>query len=1373
MSDNQTGAPKTPVGVMGSYRLLEPLGSGGMSSVFRAVHIESGHVVALKVLPKVLARKSTLLQRFIREAKSAEALQHPNVVAIYDRGFDEGRHYLVLEFVDGKDLHDKVQDEGPVPAAQAVPIIRQAAEALRYAAARGVIHRDIKPANLLLGKDGLVKIIDLGLALQAEDEDERVTRDGTTVGTVDYMAPEQARDSRATGVRSDIYSLGCTFFYILTGSPPYPGGDIADKLRRHSSVPAPDARQYRSDVPEALSRLVRRMMAKRPERRFRDYDELIAELDSLQLVPAASSAPPVALIDDEDDLPTIGNEPPVALIDEELPDEIALMPEDGDDPLMMLSGPVAPGAPPVALIDDEDEGPAASPVGPARGPSSSGTTRTRSREPNRGPVRSAPEINMADLAALEEDTAPAPRRPRPASSQVRRVAEPAASSIEEALFEPPTPAVSPTLPGSRVDADWNSVRGWVIGGLGGAVVVILILMVLRSAMGPSPERDGGGETVDATIVPDRPPPMPRVAPTDVAKKAPGPTPGPKPSAPTPNASVAWVEPEEDKSLPAPEPEYPKDWESKLAVAPFSPPAGPVVAVRRVGPVEGRGDVVTTLRAGLDDPNAVLELADNGPFFEADLRYAGKNRLIRARTGFRPIIFIEAPAIDAVKDRPASITVAGGNLTLEGIDLVVKAGQMSQAQKAVFDVHGGLCLRDCTITMRGPANQRYSVIDVEAPGAGDIRTGKRSTIILERTLVRGAVTSIFDLNSGADVHVERSVLLADGGAIASVVGTTTGGQDLRLDLLRCLTGSSGPLVDLGTSRASSGQAGVTLRVLGSTVGRIDGGKAVAPFALREGHGTGSHSPIDVQGANTSFVGWTSWVVAGSGARLTTEIGDDSAAREAWPTFERPHLEGGPLKLASPVGQIEMAELAALTPTSRPVLDRVAVPGARLIEKTTDAYHRPVVPELAIPAPAPLPPTSINEPGPFHGQSAPSGSTGRWALPTANGPSVPGLVELTFDANAAPWKGDLALFLRETVRPDTRLVRVLAKGTGTHESGPIRLTEGTSLEVRVEAGPAPSPVGGVKVEPLTWVPKSDAQGEALFDVRQGSLALTNVHLARRATGGPGHLVRVEDGHLVLSTCALNGADGGGGRPLVIFRAASSRPLVTRPPISLPALDRPVCRIVDSLLHAGGEALTAELGRGMVALSNCVVTSEGTAFTLRPEKVRRDRFEADLWLERCTVIAGRSVVGFGKWPGADPGPDRPWLVSTKNCVFLDAFQRGNSPRQGAMLRLGDPEGLAKGAVAWQSTGDAYDVASYIVSGAAPPATRADFRPRWANVWGEAHVFSALAPSRGDTKPVVRLATDRLRPGEFLPSDLIVVAPPQMGADLQKLGIKPARKP
>jgi len=285
---------------IGSYGLGEALGSGGTSSVFRAVHLESGHEVALKILPSYMARNPTVLKRFVGEVRSAESLQHPNIVSIYDRGSEDGRYYLVLEYVEGGDLHDYVQRRGPLPVDEAVGLIAQAARGLEYAASRGVVHRDVKPSNLLRTPLGEVKITDLGLAVRPEAEDERVTREGTTVGTVDYMAPEQARDSRATSVRSDIYSLGCTLHYLLTGRPPFPGGDLTEKLTKHARTPAPDVRERRPDVPPAIADALQRMLAKRPEDRYASYAELLAALGVPNRDGSASS---VALVPLED-LPT-------------------------------------------------------------------------------------------------------------------------------------------------------------------------------------------------------------------------------------------------------------------------------------------------------------------------------------------------------------------------------------------------------------------------------------------------------------------------------------------------------------------------------------------------------------------------------------------------------------------------------------------------------------------------------------------------------------------------------------------------------------------------------------------------------------------------------------------------------------------------------------------------------------------------------------------------------------------------------------------------------------------------------------------------------------------------------------------------------------
>jgi eukaryotic-like serine/threonine-protein kinase len=193
MNEGATTNEVRPETNIGSDRLIKSLGSGGMSSVLQAVRIETRHEVALKILPRDLAKNQVMLQRFLREARSAEALEHPNIDTILDWGVDDGRHYLVMELVEGGDLQERVKTKGPLGIAEAVSVIRAVSLGLCFAAFRGLIHRDIKPSNLLMTPNGQVKIIDLGLAVQSESEDERVTREETTVGTVDYISPEQAR----------------------------------------------------------------------------------------------------------------------------------------------------------------------------------------------------------------------------------------------------------------------------------------------------------------------------------------------------------------------------------------------------------------------------------------------------------------------------------------------------------------------------------------------------------------------------------------------------------------------------------------------------------------------------------------------------------------------------------------------------------------------------------------------------------------------------------------------------------------------------------------------------------------------------------------------------------------------------------------------------------------------------------------------------------------------------------------------------------------------------------------------------------------------------------------------------------------------------
>jgi len=280
-----TGSPITEA-LLGEwldhFELLECVGGGGMGVVFRARDSRLDRIVALKILSSDRARDRETVRRFQNEAQSAARLDHENIARVYYVGEDRGLNYIAFEFVDGVNIRDMVMERGPLPVAEAVSYMMQLAHALAHASGRNVIHRDIKPSNVLVTRDGRVKLVDMGLArLSQVEHTEDITASGVTLGTFDYISPEQARDPRNADVRSDIYSLGCTFYFMLTGRPPFPHGNVLQKLLQHQGETPPDPRDTNPEIPEDVVRVLRRLLVKDPARRYQDAEALIADLARL------------------------------------------------------------------------------------------------------------------------------------------------------------------------------------------------------------------------------------------------------------------------------------------------------------------------------------------------------------------------------------------------------------------------------------------------------------------------------------------------------------------------------------------------------------------------------------------------------------------------------------------------------------------------------------------------------------------------------------------------------------------------------------------------------------------------------------------------------------------------------------------------------------------------------------------------------------------------------------------------------------------------------------------------------------------------------------------------------------------------------------
>jgi serine/threonine protein kinase len=299
---------------LGGYRLIRMLGRGAMGAVYEAKQVSLDRTVALKTIRDRLVNKPSALARFTREAYAAAQLNHHNVVQIYDFGEDAGQHYFSMERVDGTSLDEVVKEHGAVEARLAATYIAQAARGLQFAHRSGMVHRDVKPANLLLSRDGVVKVADLGLVKVPDLQDvvadgeeasmlsrsggSQVTMMGTAVGTPAYMAPEQSVDATQVDHRADIYSLGCTLFYLLAGKPPYDAQDVSTLLAQHANAPIPDVRAKHPHIPLQLDRIIHTAMAKRVEDRYATLAEMINDLEEFLGVKSGDSfSPSVASAD--------------------------------------------------------------------------------------------------------------------------------------------------------------------------------------------------------------------------------------------------------------------------------------------------------------------------------------------------------------------------------------------------------------------------------------------------------------------------------------------------------------------------------------------------------------------------------------------------------------------------------------------------------------------------------------------------------------------------------------------------------------------------------------------------------------------------------------------------------------------------------------------------------------------------------------------------------------------------------------------------------------------------------------------------------------------------------------------------------------------
>lgn len=278
---------------LGKYKLLGHISTGGMSSVYLAEHTKMGDKRAIKVLPKARVNNKTYLARFQLEAQAIAKLNHPNIVLAHDIDNQGDVHYIVMEYVDGLDLHQLVKRDGPFDWAVAANVIAQAARGLQHAHDRSIIHRDVKPANILVDPTGRVRILDMGLALVSARDDDSLTvvNNENVLGTADYLAPEQAVNSHRVDHRADIYGLGCTLYYLIAGRPPFGDGTLAQRIAKHQTEMPTPLRELRPDCPGELEGICDKMIQKQPDQRYQSAAAVANALEQLLMqVPARPHA---------------------------------------------------------------------------------------------------------------------------------------------------------------------------------------------------------------------------------------------------------------------------------------------------------------------------------------------------------------------------------------------------------------------------------------------------------------------------------------------------------------------------------------------------------------------------------------------------------------------------------------------------------------------------------------------------------------------------------------------------------------------------------------------------------------------------------------------------------------------------------------------------------------------------------------------------------------------------------------------------------------------------------------------------------------------------------------------------------------------------
>jgi len=669
---------------LGHYDLLEFVGGGGMGAVFKAHDTMLDRIVAVKVLSKVQSDDEETLRRFKNEAQSSARLDHDNIGRVHYVGEDRGWHYIVFEFIEGVNLRDLVLRDGPLPLAQAVSYTLQVADALAHASQRDVVHRDIKPSNVLITPEGRAKLVDMGLARlhQMAQPDQDLTASGVTLGTFDYISPEQARDPRNADVRSDLYSLGCTLYYSLTGQPPFPEGTVLQKLLQHQADDPTDARQLRPDIPDELSRVLKKLLAKAPQSRYQLPDDLVADLLAVAARYGLEVPPPSAVHR-------------LSAIPSEAPGWVRHLPW-----LLPLSvlGVVVLGFALFGSVRDDGSGPP-----PIRRAATSEDSTSPTKHSNR---TSSSDSKSPDAAASRDiggrgTIAPASGNSTAGDAPVKvpsngvATAGPTAietnATVANAVDKSSAVAKSSAVPNSSdqgsidakppVDSPSGSVAGSTAASSAATSIGDLFGRIRRRL---DSLLSGQSTPASATMPSEKPrvPLSPKLLTLD--------SPTPKPPASDGDSSASAI----DDGTASPGPAG-AERKGVLVVDPASD------SLRPSGEYATLADACRAARNG-----DVVEVRSNGTLRERPIDVVGLRLTIRAGAGFSPVIRFQPQLADPLLASHSMMTLAGSQMALVGLQLEFDVPRDAVAESwSLAEIRPGESLRleSCTVTVRNASD----------------------------------------------------------------------------------------------------------------------------------------------------------------------------------------------------------------------------------------------------------------------------------------------------------------------------------------------------------------------------------------------------------------------------------------------------------------------------------------------------------------------------------------------------------------------------------------------------------------------------------------------------------------------------------------------